>query len=131
MSTPKYNNFGCYHYEHGPVLVCGRFTVDGTPAPDDVTGHGFTASRTGVGDYLITFDDGFSHMLGGAVSANSSAITGVMAKFGTFTPGVAGACTLQILTSENTAVATVWAAVECVVGEYITFFVMLHTEFEP
>ena len=131
MSIPKYNNFGIYHYEHGPVMICGRFTVDGTPVPDLVHGHGFVATRVGVGDYLLTFTDGFDLFLGGAISANSSDITGVMAKFATFTPGIAGACTLQLLTSENSAVATVWAPVEIVVGEMLSFCVILHTEFQP
>lgn len=130
MSTPKYNNFGVYHYEHGPVVVCGRFTCAGA-AMGAYFGHGFVPTRTGVGDYLLTFTDGFSHFLGGAISANDSAITGVQAKFGTFTAGVAGACTLQILTSEDTAAATVWQAVEVVAGEYVSFVVFLHTEFEP
>ena len=130
MSTPKYNNFGIYHYEHGPVMICGRFTCAGA-AMGAFFGHGFVPTRVGVGDYLLTFTDGFDHFIGGACSGNSSDITGVMAKFATFTAGVAGACTLQILTSENSAVATVWAPVEVVAGEYVSFVVILQSEFQP
>ncbi len=39
------------------VTIHGSFFPAGTGAPTAGEGKGFTATRTGVGDYLLTFDD--------------------------------------------------------------------------
>ena len=126
MSTPKYNNFGIYHYEHGPVVICGTITINGG-AIVGVAGHGFTAAYTGAGDYLVTFTDGFDHLL-----ACTTAHHGLDVKVGTFTAGVAGACTLQLLCSEDTAVAATWVGgIDPVNDESVSFIAILSTEFQP
>ena len=129
MSTPKYNNFGIYHYEHGPVVISGRFTTQAGPDVDDQHGHGYVVTYVGVGDYLLTFTDGFSDFIGGGTSMQCAQTVNMRSAFGTFTAGVAGACTLQITTATDDTDPAV--AAECAVGDYVTFTVMLHTEFEP
>jgi len=72
---------------------------------DVVTGHGFTVGHTGAGDYLITFTDAFSELL--VAQAHFAAISGaavdMYAQIGAFTPGAAGAATLQIRTETGAA----------------------------
>ena len=41
----------------GVVTLFGSFFPQGTSAPVAGEGKGFTATRTGVGTYLLTFDD--------------------------------------------------------------------------
>lgn len=38
----------------GQVVLRGSFTVNGTSDPDGVKGSGFTVTRAGVGDFLLT-----------------------------------------------------------------------------
>ncbi len=101
-AMPRNNPVGFWHYERatGLVKVVGRFTVDAVPDIDVVQGHGFGVTRTGAGDYLVTFADGFVRLVGGQVTTEvtSGAAVDLSGQIGAFTPGAAGACTLQLLT---------------------------------
>lgn len=106
MSNPRYNPQGFYHKERNLTHVVGRWSVTGgAGAVDVVTGHGFGVTRTGAGDYLVTFTDAFSELLCGqaAVAAISGAAVDMYGQLGAFTPGAAGAATLQIRTETGAA----------------------------
>jgi hypothetical protein len=99
-ATPRHNPIGMWMYERGMATLVGRFTVDAVPDIDVVQGQGFAVTRTGAGDYLITFTDGFVRLLGAQVSTEvtSGAAVDLSPQVGAFTAGAAGACTLQVLT---------------------------------
>ncbi len=100
MSIPQNSPMGFYHRERGDTtVVCGRWIVDNAGAQVVSGGVGFTANRTGAGDYLITFADAFSFMLSASAICQVTANTvDLYAQIGAFTPGAAGAATLQIRT---------------------------------
>lgn len=106
MSTPRNNPQGFYHKERNLTTVVGRWSVvGGAGAVNVVTGHGFTVARSGAGDYLITFTDAFSELLCAQahVAAISGAAVDMYGQIGAFTPGAAGACTLQVRTETGAA----------------------------
>ncbi len=100
MSTPRTYPQGFYHEERNLTKIVGNFTVTAVPAIGVVTGNGFAVGRTGAGDYLVTFTDAFSYLLcGHVVTSNpSGAAVDMFAQIGAFTPGGAGAATVQIRT---------------------------------
>lgn len=57
------------------VKIAGSFGVDGTPAITDVRGKGFTVSRTGAGEYLVTFDDKYVELMDVSVSTQNEGVT--------------------------------------------------------
>ena len=115
MTNPRNHPKGIWHKEQNLTKISGRFAVTGAPAIGVVTGHGFAITRTGAGDYLVTFTDGFTHLLQGqvGVAAISGAAVDMYGQLGVFTPGAAGACTLQIRTKTG-AVTTEVAATDSV-----------------
>ena len=99
MSIPRLNPQGFWHPNRNLTYVSGNWTVvGGVGAVNVVTGNGFTAARTALGVYTITFTDAFSDFISG--HANVACITAanlyLVAQFGAFTPGGAGAATLVI-----------------------------------
>lgn len=116
MSDPRNNPHGFYHKERNITKVTGRWSITGgVGAVDVVTGHGFTVARSGAGDYLVTFTDAFSELIcaHAQVAAISGAAVDMYGQLGAFTPGAAGACTLQIRTKTG-AVSTDPAATDSV-----------------
>jgi hypothetical protein len=108
MSNPRYNPQGFYHKERNLTHVVGRWSitaVGGAGSVAVVTGHGFTVTHAGVGDYLITFTDAFSELLvaQACVAAISGAAVDMYGQIGTFTPGGTGAATLQVRTETGAA----------------------------
>lgn len=105
MSVPRYYPQGFYHSERNLTKVCGNWTVGAVGAVNVVTGHGFTVARTGAGDYLVTFTAAFAYLLQAqaCVEVNSGAAVDMYAQIGAFTPGAAGAATLQIRTETGAA----------------------------
>lgn len=63
MSIPKNDQRGFYHYEPGATKICGRFQIVAGPVMGPYFGSGFTPTRVGVGDYLITVTDPFTQFL--------------------------------------------------------------------
>lgn len=100
MSTPQLSPLGFKHLENGNTTkICGRFQIVAGPVMGPFVGAGFTPTRTGVGDYLITFGNAFSYLLSGsAICQVAGAATDLVAQLGAFTPGGTGAATLQIRT---------------------------------
>jgi len=94
---------GFWHMNDGDeTKVVGRFQVVAGPGVDADTfvGQGYTPTYVGVGDYLVTFDDAAAVMTSGKVTVQvAGAATDIFPQFGTFTPGAAGAATLQIRTT--------------------------------
>ena len=117
MSNPRYNPQGFYHKERNLTHVVGRWTITGgVGAVDVVTGNGFAVTRTGAGDYLVTFTDAFSAIL--VAQAHIAAVSGVAVdmygQIGAFTPGATGAATLQVR-AETGAADTDPAALDSVI----------------
>jgi len=72
------NTFEVHNLGPERVLVCGSFRPQGTgavvAADTSPQSHaGFSVARTGVGDYLITFDDVWQDMQGCFFSAREAA----------------------------------------------------------
>lgn len=73
MTIPKNENLGIYHYESGAAKICGRFQIVAGPVMGPWEGRGFTPTRTGVGDYLITLTDAFSEIVGVKATVQNAA----------------------------------------------------------
>jgi len=121
---PDFREIGYYHYVTDAVMVCGGVDIGAVGAVGVHHGEGFTMTRAGAGDYLITFTEAFNGFGSGVVNAgNATGVGGdLTANFGAFTPGAAGACTLTLGT-QAAAVATDPAA-----GGRINFCVYLDGE---
>ena len=50
-------------FENGLVAISGRFAPNGSSAPADVVGKGFTVTRTGTGVFRITLQDKYTSLL--------------------------------------------------------------------
>jgi hypothetical protein len=121
---PDTNPVGYYHHVTDAVMVCGGVDIGAVGAVGAHHGDGFALTRTGAGDYLLTFTDAFNSFWSGVVNAgNASGVGGdLSANFGAFTPGAAGAATLTI----GTQVAAV--ATDPANGGRINFVVYLNGE---
>lgn len=107
MSDPRTNHHKFWHKERNLTKVVGRFAIAGAGGlVGVVTGHGFAITRTGQGDYLVTFTDAFSNLVNCQVGMIiiSGAAVDMYAQLGVWTPGAAGAATLQIRTKTIAAV---------------------------
>lgn len=107
MSTPRENPHGFYHEERNLTKIVGRWNITGgAGAVDVVTGQGFAITRTGIGDYLVTFTDAFSELLCAhtSMATISGAAVDMYSQLGVWTPGAAGIATLQIRTKTIAAV---------------------------
>jgi hypothetical protein len=96
MSIPKNEGSGIYHYESGATKICGRFQIIAGPIMGPFVGRGFTPTRVGVGDYLITLTDAFAQI----VSVQATCMVALnnvdlYAQIGTITPGAAPAVQIQ------------------------------------
>lgn len=90
---------GFWHYNQGEEMkVCGRFQITAVPAMGPFVGQGFTPTRAGVGDYLLTFTGAAARMTSAKATCQCAAATDLDAQIGAFTAGAAGAATLQIRT---------------------------------
>ena len=117
---------GFWYQGHGDLVkITGRFRLAAGPVMGEYVGEGFTPTRTGVGDYLLTFTDAASLMVSGkAVCQINANNVDMEPQFGAFTAGGAGAATLQILTK------TAGADTELPVGanDWVHFEVTLYGE---
>jgi len=107
--------------QNDQVRVWGRWTDTGVPGIGTVVGDGFTVGRTGVGDWLITFTQGFQFLQfasAKAMPSTSGTATNDVAQVSTFTAGAAGACTLRILNFTDAAAADLalndWMCFDCI-----------------
>jgi len=96
---------------HAPVVLAGSFTIVAGPVMGVQTGRGFTATRVGVGDYLITATDGthtdnYQSLQDANVivqhTAGAGGIADIIAKVGVVNLAAAGGATFQILTHDLT-----------------------------
>lgn len=84
------------------VAVAGSFQPNGTSAPTNVKGKGFTVARTNVGHYTITFEDSYSDFVNALASVRRVKATPTKAQVGVFD---ASAKTLDIYTYSFAPVA--------------------------
>ena len=103
------------------VRVWGRWTDTGVPGLGTVVGDGFAVVRTGVGIWTITFTQGFQFLQYASATAMPSttgAGTDDCGQVGTFTAGVAGACTLVINNFDSVGAADLalndWMCFDCI-----------------
>ncbi len=123
MSTPTNKPIGFFHRERDVVKICGRFQIVAGPVMGPYVGAGYVPTRTGAGDYLLTFTGAASSFISGAANCECAiAATDLYAQFGAFTPGGAAAATLQIQTK---AIA---ADTEVTVDDWVHFEVTLYGE---
>ena len=121
MSIPKNERSGFYHYEPGAAKILGRFQIINTPVMGPWLGHGFTPTRVGVGDYLITLTDAFTQIV--AVTAtvlNAANNVDMYAQIGALVVGATP--TVQILTK------TVGAVTEVPDDDWVSFEITLRSE---
>lgn len=67
------------------VPIAGSIAPNGTGAPTINAGKGFTVSRTGVGDYLITFDQIIIGIVSKQISVQTASDTDTAVKWGDYT----------------------------------------------
>lgn len=58
---------------HRPVKICGSFTAANPPVIQ--TGNGFTVSRSGTGDYVVTYTTKAGSFVSGQVTMTHTAET--------------------------------------------------------
>lgn len=118
------DELGYWHHVTDAVKLVGSVDIGAVGAVGVHHGAGFTMTRTGAGDFLLTFADAFNGFLGGHVNAGHGAGVGgdLSANFGTFTAGAAGAATLEV----GTQVAAV--ATDPTAGARIYFVCYLNSE---
>lgn len=121
---PDLNPCGYYHHVTDAVKVAGGVDIGAVGAVGVHHGAGFTLTRTGAGVYLLTFADAFNGFLSGSLNAGNASAAGgdLTCNFGAFTPGAAGAATLEVFTN-TAAVATDPAN-----GGRINFTAMMNSE---
>lgn len=132
MGTPKNNPRGYCYKESGDydsrndlVRIWGRWTDTGVPGLGTVQGKGFTVTRDGVGIWTVTFDQGFIGLQSASACTYceaSGAGVDQVGEVSTFTPGVAGACTLRVLNFTGAAAADLAA------GDYMCFEAVLFSQ---
>jgi len=78
------------------IKIFGGWSDTGAGAIDLAYGDGFTVAYTGVGNYTVTFTQGFRALQSArcGVSAVGAAVD-QYGQVGAFTAGAAGACTLE------------------------------------
>jgi hypothetical protein len=99
MTIPKNEGSGFYHYEPGAAKICGRFQIVAGPIMGPWFGNGFTPTRVGVGDYLVTLGAAFAEITSvTATVQNAANNVDMYAQIGTITPGAAPAVQIQTKT---------------------------------
>jgi hypothetical protein len=105
------------------IRVWGRFTTAAGPIVDTsrIVGEGILSIvRGAAGIYTVTFVDGFQACQSASATVQNAVVaTDVLAEVSTFTPGVAGACTLRLLTFTGAGAADPAA------GDYVCFEAVL------
>ena len=121
MSIPKNEGQGFYHYESGATKICGRFQIVAGPAMGPWFGRGFTPTRVGIGDYLITLTDAFTQVVSASATCQVAANNvDLYAQIGAITVGAAP--TVQIQTK---AIA---ADTEVTANDWVNFEITLRSE---
>ena len=103
LNRPETHQLGYFHEVPDVTKVAGNFTITGgAGAVDAITCEGLDATapvvRTAQGIYTITLQDGFADLVSGTCNCGGAGAVDVIAQFGAFTPGAAGATTLVIRT---------------------------------
>jgi hypothetical protein len=106
--------------------VAGNFTITGgAGAVNVITCAGLDATapvvRTAQGIYTLTFQDGFAGIVSGTCNCGGAGAVDIIAQFGAFTAGAAGATTLVIRTK------TAGAQADPPTGSIITFDLNLYS----
>lgn len=121
MSIPKNESSGFYHYEPGAAKILGRFQIVAGPVMGPWLGHGFTPTRVGVGDYLITVTDSFTELVTvTATVLNAANNVDMYAQIGAVVVGAAP--TVQIRTK------TVGAVTEVPNNDWVSFEITYRSE---
>lgn len=118
MTIPKNENQGIYHYESGAAKICGRFQIVAGPVMGPWFGDGFTPTRVGVGDYLITLTDAFWQIVSAEATCQPALHNvDLYAQIGTITPGAAPAVQIQTkaIAADTEVTADDWVCFEIVV----------------
>lgn len=85
------------------VTLQGSFAPAGTGAITAVKGVGFTAARTGVGTFLVTFSDVYADMISGQETVQTAAATQAYPQLGTF-DATASTLVLRVVDAAGAAV---------------------------
>lgn len=94
----------------GMVRVVGRFFPAGTGAITYSNNVGWTAARTGVGTYLITFAEKYSCLCSATATVQHTTAVDLVPQFGDFTAATATAGATLVLRLVAVATATDMAA---------------------
>ena len=126
VNLPETHQLGYFHEVPDVTKIAGRFTITGIAgAVDVITCTGLDATvpvvRTAQGLYTLTFRDGFSRLVSGTCNCGGAGAVDVIAQFGAFTPGAAGATTLVIRTKTGAG------QVDPPTGSVITFDLNLYS----
>jgi len=118
MTIPKQERQGFYHEEPGAMKIMGRFQIVAGPVMGPFEGNGFTPTRAGVGDYLITLDHPYTEINHAVATVQPATHTiDLYAQIGAITVGATP--TVQIQTKAIAADAEVtaddWVAFEITV----------------
>jgi len=115
MTIPKNEGRGIYHYEPGATKICGRFQIVAGPVMGPWVGRGFTPTRTGVGDYLVTLTDPFTVI----VSVQATCMVALnnvdlYAQIGTITAGATPSVQIQTkaIAADTEVTANDWVCFE-------------------
>jgi hypothetical protein len=68
----------------GAIALSGSFAPAGTGAPTASKGAGFTATRTGVGAFLLTFDQPYNHLVAATGNLQLAAAADSVVQFGNY-----------------------------------------------
>ena len=98
-NEPDRHPKGYFHMTAGTTKIIGSVAIGAAGAVGVHYGRGFAMTRTAQGLYLLTFTDGFGSFLSGSCTVDdATGGTDLTAQFGTFTPGLVGACTWVVRT---------------------------------
>jgi hypothetical protein len=102
-NLPETHQLGYFHEVPDVTKIAGNFAITGAVGAVgaiNCTGLDATAPvvRTAQGIYTLTFQDGFAGIVSGTCNCGGAGAVDVIAQFGAFTPGAAGATTLVIRT---------------------------------
>lgn len=87
-------------------LICGSFAPAGTGTITDPKGDGWSATRTGVGTFTITFDSNYNEMISANATLQLASAADSKVQIGSYD---SAASTLVIRTITGTAAADIAA----------------------
>jgi len=98
-NLPETHQLGYFHEVPDVAKVLGNWTITGAIGAVNVQNiNGATVAQTAQGLYTLTFTDSFAGIVSGTCNVGGAGAVDIIAQFGAYTPGAAGACTLVIRT---------------------------------